>query len=498
MLVAFTTLQTRLFFPVGSLLGVGLDVQTSLALFDRIFEYLDQPVDIVEKPDALDARSSRATSSSTTSGSGTATRTGRSRTSRFTVAAGRRPRSSARPARARRRSPIWPRASTTSTAARSRSAASTSATCRSRRCPTSSASSRRRPTSSTPRSRENLRLREAGRDRRGARGGRRGGAHPRRDRLAARGLRHGRRRARLPLLGRREAADRDRADDPAQPADPRPRRGDVVARHRDRAARAGGARRPLRGADDDRDRAPALDRPRRRPDRRARPRARRRDRPARGAARRAAGGTRCSSAATPSSRPGRRLPSYVAARADRRETDSGIEVKPVYTADDAPRRARAARRVPVHARAVPRRCTAAGRGRSASTPASRRRRRRTRASATCSSAGRPASRSRSTCRRSSGYDSDDPRAAGEVGRTGVAIDSLADMEILLRRDPARRGVDLDDDQRARLAAAPAVRARRARSRACRRPRCAAPCRTTSSRSTSRAGTTSSRRGRRCG
>jgi ATP-binding cassette subfamily B protein len=53
-LVSFTTLQTRLFFPVGSLLGVGLDVQTSLALFDRIFEYLDQPVDIEEKPDALE------------------------------------------------------------------------------------------------------------------------------------------------------------------------------------------------------------------------------------------------------------------------------------------------------------------------------------------------------------------------------------------------------------------------------------------------------------
>src|SRR5262245_41777538 len=53
-LVAFTTLQTRLFFPVGSLLGVGLDVQTSLALFDRIFEYLDQPVDIDEKPDAVE------------------------------------------------------------------------------------------------------------------------------------------------------------------------------------------------------------------------------------------------------------------------------------------------------------------------------------------------------------------------------------------------------------------------------------------------------------
>jgi ATP-binding cassette subfamily B protein len=56
-LVAFTTLQTRLFFPVGSLLGVGLDVQTSLALFDRIFDYLDQTVDIQERAAAttLDA-----------------------------------------------------------------------------------------------------------------------------------------------------------------------------------------------------------------------------------------------------------------------------------------------------------------------------------------------------------------------------------------------------------------------------------------------------------
>jgi ATP-binding cassette subfamily B protein len=44
--VAFTTLQTRLFFPIGQLLSVGVDVQTSLALFDRIFEYLDLPVDI--------------------------------------------------------------------------------------------------------------------------------------------------------------------------------------------------------------------------------------------------------------------------------------------------------------------------------------------------------------------------------------------------------------------------------------------------------------------
>ena len=52
-LVAFTTLQTRLFFPIGSLLGVQVEVQSSLALFDRIFEYLDQRVDIVEGTEAL-------------------------------------------------------------------------------------------------------------------------------------------------------------------------------------------------------------------------------------------------------------------------------------------------------------------------------------------------------------------------------------------------------------------------------------------------------------
>ena len=46
--VAFTTLQTRLFFPIGQLLSVGIDIQTSLALFDRIFEYLDLPVEIDE------------------------------------------------------------------------------------------------------------------------------------------------------------------------------------------------------------------------------------------------------------------------------------------------------------------------------------------------------------------------------------------------------------------------------------------------------------------
>jgi ATP-binding cassette subfamily B protein len=50
------TLQTRLFFPIQSLLSVGIDIQTSLALFQRIFEYLDLRVDIEEtsEPVTLD------------------------------------------------------------------------------------------------------------------------------------------------------------------------------------------------------------------------------------------------------------------------------------------------------------------------------------------------------------------------------------------------------------------------------------------------------------
>jgi ATP-binding cassette, subfamily B, bacterial len=52
-IVAFTTLQSRLFFPVGQLLNIQVDVQGALALFDRIFEYLDLPIEIKNKPDAL-------------------------------------------------------------------------------------------------------------------------------------------------------------------------------------------------------------------------------------------------------------------------------------------------------------------------------------------------------------------------------------------------------------------------------------------------------------
>src|SRR3982075_1870420 len=53
-IVAFTTLQTRLYFPIGQLLQVSVELRSSLALFDRVFEYLDVIPDIVDPPDAVD------------------------------------------------------------------------------------------------------------------------------------------------------------------------------------------------------------------------------------------------------------------------------------------------------------------------------------------------------------------------------------------------------------------------------------------------------------
>ena len=57
-IVAFTTLQSRLFFPLGQLLNVQVEIQGSLALFDRIFEYLEMESEITDVPGAepLDGR----------------------------------------------------------------------------------------------------------------------------------------------------------------------------------------------------------------------------------------------------------------------------------------------------------------------------------------------------------------------------------------------------------------------------------------------------------
>ncbi|MFN2544137.1 MAG: ABC transporter ATP-binding protein [Actinomycetota bacterium] len=59
-IVAFTTLQSRLFFPIGSMLQVSVEVQSSMALFDRIFEYLDMPQEIADAPDAVELPTDRA------------------------------------------------------------------------------------------------------------------------------------------------------------------------------------------------------------------------------------------------------------------------------------------------------------------------------------------------------------------------------------------------------------------------------------------------------
>ena len=258
-LVAFTTLQTRLFFPVGSLLGVGLDVQTSLALFDRIFEYLDQPIDIEEKPDALPvAPAGDVVFDHVWFRYGDDA--GRWRTSSFTVPAG----------------------TTTALVGETGSGKTTLGYLAARLYDVGEGSITiggvdMRDLSFEALSdlvgvvsqetylfhasvRENLRFAkpDATDDEIEAAARRR--ADPSRDRGAAGGLRHGRRRARLPLLRRREAAHRDRAHDPAQPADPRARRGDELARHRDRAARAGGAR-PARRRDGRRSRSRTGSRP---------------------------------------------------------------------------------------------------------------------------------------------------------------------------------------------------------------------------------------------
>ncbi|MHB1501734.1 MAG: ABC transporter ATP-binding protein [Candidatus Dormibacteria bacterium] len=52
-LVAFTTFQSQLFFPIGQLLNIQVELQGALALFDRIFQYLDEKVEIEDRPGAL-------------------------------------------------------------------------------------------------------------------------------------------------------------------------------------------------------------------------------------------------------------------------------------------------------------------------------------------------------------------------------------------------------------------------------------------------------------
>src|SRR5438309_8803918 len=126
--------------------------------------------------------------------------------------------------------------------------------------------------------------------------------------------------------------------------------------------------------------------------------------------------------------------SPVMATTDRRETDSEIEVKPVYTAEDAPPELELPGGFPFTR--GPYRDMYRGRPWTI------------RQYAGFASAEETNERFRYLLARGQtglsvafdlptqlGYDSDDPRAEGEVGRTGVAIDSLADMELLFDQIP---------------------------------------------------------------
>jgi methylmalonyl-CoA mutase, N-terminal domain len=124
----------------------------------------------------------------------------------------------------------------------------------------------------------------------------------------------------------------------------------------------------------------------------------------------------------------------MAATEDRRETDSGIEIKPVYTAGDAPAELELPGEFPFT--------------RGPYKDMYRGRPWTIRQYAGFASAEETNERFRYLLGRGQmglsvafdlptqlGYDSDDPRAAGEVGRTGVAIDSLADMALLFDEIP---------------------------------------------------------------
>ena len=279
--IAFTTLQARLFFPIGSLLGVGLEVQTSLALFDRVFEYLDQPVDIEEGTHArrpprrrrlprrllpLRARpvdALRRLVRRTTRLEDGARRRDRLRQDdcglpgRAPLRRHPRHRHDRRPRRPRAHLPV----------ARERGR---------RRQPGDVPLPRERPRQPLRFARPDATDEEVEEAARAAQiheliTGLRTVTRPSSASVATAsravsgsGSRSRGRSTQPPILVLDEATSR--------------------ARHADGARRPGRAQAPGRRPDDDRDRPPALDRPRRRPDRGARPRSRRRDRHARGAA----------------------------------------------------------------------------------------------------------------------------------------------------------------------------------------------------------------------
>ena len=142
--------------------------------------------------------------------------------------------------------------------------------------------------------------------------------------------------------------------------------------------------------------------------------------------------------------------------------------------------------------------TAASSGPCASSPASARRRTPTSASSTCSRQGQTGLSVAFDLPTLYGYDSDHPMSKGEVGKCGVTIDTLADMEMLFDGIPLGEVTDsmtINSTAPILLAMYLAVAEKQGVDVERRSP---ARCRTTSSRSTSRRRSTSSRRALRCG
>ena len=296
-LVAFTTLQTRLLMPINQLLQVSVDVQSSLALFGRVFELLDLEPGLRDAPGA--ATLDPATVRGAVALEGVSFRYGGNERDGEPVA------QDGRPARARpwalhdvslRVEPgqlaalVGPSGAGKTTIsylvprlydvtrAPSGSTATTCARSPRPRSPSVCGVVTQESYLFGGTVRENLRYgRPDATDEEVEAAARAAFIH---DRVLAAGrrLRHRGRRARLPLLRRGAPAAGHRARDPQGPARPHPRRGDVGARHRERADRP--ARRSSRScaANDDRDRPPPVDDPGRRRDLRARGRPGRRAR----------------------------------------------------------------------------------------------------------------------------------------------------------------------------------------------------------------------------
>ncbi len=285
-IVAFTTLQTRLLFPVINLLRVALDVQTSLALFARIFEYLDLKPAITDRPGAVtldrdavrgEVRMEHVWFRYPGQGDPRPDADGAAPPA---VPAQARP-EGAQPPAEEMAVATWALRDVSLVVEPGQLAAVVGP----------SGAGKTTLSYLVPRlyDVQEGAVRLDGHDVRdltleSLADGCPGGQHPRPDHELRRRVRHRRRRAWLPAVGRGEAAARPRPGDPQGPARAHPRRGHVGARHDERAARPGGARDRDARAHDHRDRAPALDDPRRRRD----PRGRRRPDRRAGHARRAA------------------------------------------------------------------------------------------------------------------------------------------------------------------------------------------------------------------